>query len=241
MFEIINRLDIQTLLWFNSINHPLVDSFMYYVSSKWVWIPFYFIILVIILRRYGWSSGLLLLICIIGTIACSDQLCASVIRPIVARLRPSNINNPINNLVHIVADFRGGNYSFPSCHAANTFAFATIIGLSLNCKRISVALYIWAFLNSYSRIYLGVHYPIDLMIGARIGIVIGLLFYAIFKKSQTHRHNSRKRSQCTYLPIASINSVVSSAVDSTPVVILSSLIISIGSIAVYAIFSHFLI
>ena len=84
-----------------------------------------------------------------------------------------NLDNPLSAMVHVVDGYRGGSYGFPSCHAANSFAFAAAVALIVRSRRCSLFVFGWAVLNSYSRIYLGVHYPGDLFCGAVIGIIAG--------------------------------------------------------------------
>lgn len=95
-------------------------------------------------------------------------------RPSVCRLRPSNPENPLSEMVHIVGGYRGGSYGFPSCHAANSFALASFLTLLFANRKLSLFIFAWAVLNSYSRVYLGVHYPGDLLVGAIIGTAAGL-------------------------------------------------------------------
>lgn len=90
------------------------------------------------------------------------------------RLRPSNPENPLSEMVHIVGGYRGGSYGFPSCHAANSFALASFLTLLFANRKLSLFIFAWAVLNSYSRVYLGVHYPGDLLVGAIIGTAAGL-------------------------------------------------------------------
>lgn len=87
---------------------------------------------------------------------------------------PSNPENPLSEMVHIVGGYRGGSYGFPSCHAANSFALASFLTLLFANRKLSLFIFAWAVLNSYSRVYLGVHYPGDLLVGAIIGTAVGL-------------------------------------------------------------------
>lgn len=87
---------------------------------------------------------------------------------------PSNPENPLSEMVHIVGGYRGGSYGFPSCHAANSFALASFLTLLFANRKLSLFIFAWAVLNSYSRVYLGVHYPGDLLVGAIIGTAAGL-------------------------------------------------------------------
>lgn len=181
MIDFLLNLDTEVFLLFNGLHHGLMDVFMYCFSSRWVWVPLYLATFLMIMYCFGWKVGFMLFLCTVAAVAISDQACATFIRPFMERLRPANLENPISSLVHIVDNYRGGRYGFPSCHAANTFAFATIITLALPTKRLMVFLYAWALMNCYSRIYLGVHYPGDLIVGALIGTLSGILCYYAFR------------------------------------------------------------
>lgn len=170
-------LDTDIFLWLNSINHPFWDLFMYASTGKWIWVPFYGAILYAIYLAYGWRTMLLMGLMTAVAVALSDQICAGVLRPIVARMRPSNINNPLSDLVHIVSDYRSGSYGFPSSHAANTFALAALTSFLFRRWKYTVFIYVWALIICYSRIYLGVHYPGDILVGLLIGSFFGTLCY----------------------------------------------------------------
>ena len=160
-------MDTCVFLFFNGAHNEFFDYFMKAYSGKWIWVPLYATLLYVMIRNFTIKQTIL---CVIGlslTIAFADQICATFIRPFVERLRPANLDNPISPMVHIVGNYRGGSYGFPSCHAANTFGLAFFI-FSL-FKRYWLTLFImgWATLTCYSRIYLGVHYPGGLLAGSR--------------------------------------------------------------------------
>ena len=182
MFDFFTDIDTQLFLFLNSLHIPYFDCFMKIFSGKFIWAPMYASILYILFRRYQWKAVSCFTIAICLVILCTDQLCASIIRPIFERLRPSNIDNPISSLVHIVDGYRGGKYGFPSCHAANSFALAAFLIPLFSKRRFTIFILSWATLNAYSRIYLGVHYPGDLIVGGLIGACIGLIWYYIAKK-----------------------------------------------------------
>ena len=179
MIEWLKDIDTSVFLFLNGIHSEYFDSFMWIATTKWIWIPFYLSLLVIVARIGNWRKVAVVL-CYLGlAVALADQLGATVIRPLVERLRPSNLDNPISSLVHIVNDYRGGAYGFPSCHAANSFALAVFLSLVLRNRKLSAVLFVWAAVNSYSRLYLGVHYPGDLLVGALLGTVVALVMASV--------------------------------------------------------------
>ena len=101
----------------------------------------------------------------------------------VERLRPSNPANPISDLVHIVNNYRGGRYGFPSCHASNSFGLAFFLVFLFRKRWLSLFILLWATLNCYTRIYLGVHYPGDLIVGAIIGCCGAAFMCYLLKKT----------------------------------------------------------
>ena len=108
------------------------------------------------------------------------MLSASLIRPVVARLRPANLDNPLSAMVHVVDGYRGGAYGFPSSHAANT-AGLTFFVIQVFRKRAMLWLMVgWMLLVCYSRMYLGVHFLGDILVGIIIGAVIGTLMARVF-------------------------------------------------------------
>lgn len=182
LFNSLIKLDTDILLALNGMHSPMFDKIMWLVTGKWIWIGFYIALAAFMLYRIGWRRGILALVMIGLIITLSDQICSHLIRPIFERLRPANENNPISLLVHIVNDYRGGSYGFPSCHAANTFALATFLSRIIKIRIFAIAIFIWAAIVSYSRIYLGVHYSGDIVVGAAIGALCAYTFHYIYIK-----------------------------------------------------------
>lgn len=151
---------------------------MWFMSAKLVWIPFYILLTYLLFRKVGIKNGILALVFIGLTIAMADQVCSHLIRPAFERLRPSNPSNPISQYIHIVNGYRGGLFGFPSCHAANTFALATFLSMTIKRRAFIIGIFIWAVLVSYSRMYLGVHYPMDILVGGSIGTCLAIFCYA---------------------------------------------------------------
>ncbi|MCC8119533.1 MAG: phosphatase PAP2 family protein [Bacteroidales bacterium] len=167
--------DTQFLLFLNNFNHVFADPIMKELSGKWIWVPMYLGIAFLFWRRFGWKRALILIFAVGAAVALADSCSAKVIRPFFERMRPANIDNPISALVHIVENYRGGKYGFPSCHAANSFALAMSSALMLRVRWYSWFIFIWALFQCYTRVYLGVHYPGDLLVGACVGSFFGWL------------------------------------------------------------------
>ncbi|WP_418788496.1 phosphatase PAP2 family protein [Leyella stercorea] len=173
----LSDIDARLLLIVNGAHGPFFDSVMWCISGRWIWVPFYAVLAYLLFRRMSWKRASICLVTIGLIILAADQTCATLIRPEIGRLRPANLNNPLSSFVHVVNGYRGGRYGFPSCHAANTFALAVFMSLVIRHKWFTVMMFSWAFVVSYSRMYLGVHYFGDLFCGATIGSLFAVLFY----------------------------------------------------------------
>lgn len=173
----LSDIDARLLLIVNGAHSPFFDAVMWCISGRWVWVPFYAVLACLLFRRMSWKRASICLVTIGLIILAADQTCATLIRPEIGRLRPANLNNPLSSFVHVVNGYRGGRYGFPSCHAANTFALAVFMSLVIRHKWFTVMMFSWAFVVSYSRMYLGVHYFGDLFCGATIGSLFAVLFY----------------------------------------------------------------
>ena len=173
----LSDIDARLLLIVNGAHSPFFDSVMWCISGRWIWVPFYAVLAYLLFRRMSWKRASICLVTIGLIILAAAQTCATLIRPEIGRLRPANLNNPLSSFVHVVNGYRGGRYGFPSCHAANTFALAVFMSLVIRHKWFTVMMFSWAFVVSYSRMYLGVHYFGDLFCGATIGSLFAVLFY----------------------------------------------------------------
>jgi len=179
MLTLLNQLDTELFLFLNRLHVPWLDPVMWFLSLTKVWIPLYLLLAGWVIYRYRRLSWVVLLA--IGlTIVLSDRISSGVIKPAVCRLRPSH-EPALRDKVYIVNDYRGGKYGFVSSHAANTFALAMLMSLLVRKRRWVVLFFLWAFLVSYSRIYLGVHYPGDILGGALVGMVCA---YIVFRAMQ---------------------------------------------------------
>lgn len=169
IINFLSELDTSILLSFNGLHATFWDYFMTAFTGKIIWGAMYASILYVLLKNHHWKVALGATLAIALTITFADQMCNSIIRPLVGRLRPSDPENPIAQLVYIVNGRHGGGYGFPSCHAANSFGLATALILIFRKRYLTLFILLWAFINSYTRLYLGLHYPGDLLVGALIG------------------------------------------------------------------------
>jgi undecaprenyl-diphosphatase len=160
--------DKALLKYINGWHSDSLDTFMIFLSDKYVWIPLYALLLwkLFLHNRKAIKSTILYLIL---AIIWADQISSSILKPLVKRLRPSHVPE-FQDWIHI-PNGTGGLYGFCSSHAANSFAVAVAYYLITQNKTAGVLLILWAFLISLSRVYLGVHYPIDVIIGACIGTI----------------------------------------------------------------------
>jgi len=177
-------LDKQLTLWLNSFYGNFADVFFYLSTNLPVWIPMFLIVLWLVFIRQG-AQGLVTVFFVAMVILFADQISSSIFKPIFERWRPTH-DPVLQYLVHTVNDYRGGNYGFCSSHAANGFGVATFLALVVRNIPLSISLYSWALVTSYSRIYLGVHFVGDILVGALLGIVIARVAYEIYLHACLH-------------------------------------------------------
>ena len=179
--ETLSNIDTDLFLFLNGLHTSWLDKVMIAVTQMWVWIPLYLLLIYWTVKQYGKRCWWIFLA--VGIVVlCSDQLSAHVCKPLFHRLRPC-YNADLQYLIYLPKGMAGGRYGFVSSHAANTFAVAAFLTPALRKDRnwMGIVLYLWAFISSYSRIYLGVHYPADILCGSLLGILIGLILWKVFQ------------------------------------------------------------
>ncbi|MBQ6079917.1 MAG: phosphatase PAP2 family protein [Muribaculaceae bacterium] len=179
MLEYLNDIDTTALLAINGWNGTFQDFLWWMVSAKWASLLMALALLWVLLHQNR-RHALLVLAMVVLAFVVADQLSSGVIKHLVERLRPTR-EPALNNLLHIVNDYRGGMYGFVSSHAANSFAAATLLALVIRYRVVTLSLFSWAVLQCYSRVYLGVHYPGDILGGIVVGVLVGWLVWRLMR------------------------------------------------------------
>lgn len=192
MIDFLLNLDTNTLLFINGHYSTFWDIVMWNASHKFVWVPLYLLLTFYLLKKIGIKKGIFCLFIIGLLILTTDQVCSSLLRPAVARFRPSSEMNPISSFLHLVNEYRGGSFGFPSSHAANTAALAVFLSLILKSRWITLSLISWSLLVAYSRMYLGVHYPSDIIAGFIIGSLFAFIYYNLYISLVTFNYSWRR-------------------------------------------------
>jgi undecaprenyl-diphosphatase len=179
--ENLSHIDSDLFLFLNGLHTDWMDKVMTLVTDMWVWLPLYLLLIYWTVKQYGKRCWWVFL-AVTLVILCTDQLASHICKPLFHRLRPC-YNVDLQDLIHLPKGIAGGRYGFVSSHAANTFGVAVFLTPVL--KRFNpwtaIVLFLWAIISSYSRIYIGYHYPGDILCGALLGILIGLILWKVFQ------------------------------------------------------------
>lgn len=185
------NIDTYILLWINGHHAEWLDQIMWWVSQSITWIPLYILMVtwVVWKHRCDWKKILLILLAFAVAVGLSDFITSGIIKPAVQRLRPTHTSG-LASLLHIVNGYTGGKYGFCSSHAANTMACALLFAYLYKNKIATTALMLWVAINCYSRIYLGVHFPSDIIVGLIVGALLASAAFALlrFREIRNEHH-----------------------------------------------------
>lgn len=181
-FSKIQDMDMQVLSIFNGSDNIMLDQMVQILTSGLTWIPLYVMLFFVVMRNNETMGQIALVVgSAIFCVLFADGLVDGIIKQLAERWRPSN-DPTFKYMVQVVDDIRPKGYSFCSAHAANTISLAVFFSLLIRSKMLTITLVIWSLINCWTRLYLGVHYPSDILCGMIIGIIVGILVYLLYYK-----------------------------------------------------------
>lgn len=181
-FSKIQDMDMQVLSLFNGSDNIMLDQMVQILTSGLTWIPLYVMLFFVVIRNNETMGQIALVVgSAIFCVLLADGLVDGIIKQLAERWRPSN-DPTFKYMVQVVDDIRLKGYSFCSAHAANTMSLAVFFSLLVRSKLLTITLVTWSLINCWTRLYLGVHYPSDILCGMIIGIIVGILVYLLYYK-----------------------------------------------------------
>ena len=193
MLEQLLHIDTEILLAINGWHAPWADTLMWIISAKATWIPLYLLLIGLLVWRYRkpvmtsvkWLQKVpacVVMIAMIGlAVGAADFIASGILKELVARPRPTRVPE-LEGVLHLVNGYRSGRYGFVSSHAANTMVCALLFSMIWRNKITTIGLMLWVAANCYSRMYLGVHYPLDILGGLMVGCLVAMTAYVLLWK-----------------------------------------------------------
>lgn len=161
-----------------------LDSLVTTLTNAYMWIPLYIALLYVVIKNSDNARNVILVLLSAGLcVLLAGTVDDSIVKPLVARWRPAR-DPEIGVLVDVVNQYRGGYYGFFSAHASNTFSIAVFFSLLIRSRILSIALVLWSLTNCWTRMYLGVHYPGDILVGLLWGGIVGTVVYLLYHRLQ---------------------------------------------------------
>ena len=210
VLERLVHIDTEVLLAINGWHAPWADRLMWIISAKTIWIPLYLLLVGLLVWRYRkpamtsvkWLQKVpvcvVMIVMIALAVGAADFIASGILKDLVARPRPTRVPE-LEGVLHLVNGYRSGQYGFVSSHAANTMACGLLFSLIWRNKIATVGLMLWVAVNCYSRMYLGVHYPLDILGGLIVGALMAVVAYQVLLKlGVLSRHDAdEEQSNCT--------------------------------------------
>ncbi|MBO5673503.1 MAG: phosphatase PAP2 family protein [Paludibacteraceae bacterium] len=192
MIDKLIHIDTEILLAINGWHAPWADTLMWIISAKATWIPLYLLLIGLLVWRYRqpaptpikWlqkvPACVVMIVAIVMAVGLADFIASGILKDLVARPRPTRVPE-LEGVLHLVNGYKSGRYGFVSSHAANTMACALLFSLIWRNKIATCSLMLWVAANCYSRMYLGVHYPTDIMGGLIVGALVAVAMYQVLR------------------------------------------------------------
>ena len=186
-------MDTEVLLAINGWHAPWADTVMWIISAKKTWIPLYLLLVGLLVWRYRkpaptsvkWLHKVpvcvVMIVAIVAAVGLADFIASGILKQWVARPRPSRVPE-LEGVLHLVNGYKSGRYGFVSSHAANTMACALLFSLIWRNRIATIGLMLWVAANCYSRMYLGVHYPLDILGGLMVGTAVAIVARWVLKR-----------------------------------------------------------
>ncbi len=183
---------MEILLAINGWHAPWADTLMWIISAKATWIPLYVLLIGLLIWRYRqpvptavkWlqrvPACVVMIVVIALAVGAADFIASGILKEWVARPRPTRVPE-LEDVLHLVNGYKSGRYGFVSSHAANTMACALLFSLIWRNKIATCGLMLWVAANCYSRMYLGVHYPLDILGGLTVGALVAVGAFALLR------------------------------------------------------------
>ena len=172
----LNEIDHQLTLAINGSDSLFWDNVMYTVTDTFSWTLVIIVLLAIIFKNNTWKEALMVYVAMILLIVVADHICSGIVKPLVARWRPTQ-DPQLMYLVDVVRGYRGGRFGFFSGHACNTMCMAMFLSWLFRSTKVTLTLFFWSLSTTFTRLYLGVHYLGDVCVGFIVGAILGFGFY----------------------------------------------------------------
>lgn len=177
----LNEIDHQLTLAINGSDSLFWDNVMYTVTDTFSWTLVIIVLLAIIFKNNTWKEALMVYVAMILLIIVADRICSGIVKPLVARWRPTQ-DPQLMYLVDVVRGYRGGRFGFFSGHACNTMCMAMFLSWLFRSTKVTLTLFFWSLSTTFTRLYLGVHYLGDVCVGFIVGAILGFGFYWLMER-----------------------------------------------------------
>ncbi len=207
MIDKLIHIDTEILLAINGWHAPWADTLMWIISAKATWIPLYVLLIGLLVWRYRkpamtgvkWlqrvPACVVMIVVIAMAVGAADFIASGILKDLVARPRPTRVPE-LEGVLHLVNGYRSGQYGFVSSHAANTMACGLLFSLIWRNKIATCGLMLWVAANCYSRMYLGVHYPTDIMGGLMVGALVAVGAYHVLRALKMMQYRGAELPDC---------------------------------------------